>query len=265
MRSKMKVKKIIASDMDGTLIPYYTEKIPDGAFEIIEKLSKKGVLFVPASGRTIHSLKELFEPLNKNLSYLSENGAVVWHDNMDVVETPIPKELAKELVEHIYNTPGQEAYITTATKGYVIAKDKELGNYINNLFQPYCEIIESLDEIDGAPMKVTAIMEEKKSNELFPKLHEKFGDRIHVMMAGPDVVDFCVADKGLGLQVLTDYYNLSPEDVYAFGDNYNDLSMLKFAGQSYMMETDDPIRRAAANHICTDVVKELNNIYNSID
>lgn len=260
----MKIKKIIASDIDGTLLPYYQEFVDPRTFEIIKKLETKGVLFVPASGRTIHSLKDLFHPLKEQMSFLSENGGVVWHEGEEIVETPIPRDLLKEILETIYNAPNQEAYINSPTRGYVVANDKEYGKEINKIFGEFSQMVDSLDEINDTPVKITAMFRNDDTQKYFQDYLEKFGDRINVMMAGPNVIDFGVANKGYGLKILAEYYGLTPEDIYAFGDNYNDLSMLEYAGESYMMDTDDPIRLKAAKHVCTNVVDELEKIYESL-
>ena len=94
--------------------------------------------------------------------------------------------------------------------------------------------------------------------------NEKFGDRIHIMRAGPNVIDFGIANKGYGLKLQTEYHNLNPEDVYAFGDNYNDQSMLEYAGNSYIMRTDDPVLLASAKFVCDNVIDELRKIYNNL-
>lgn len=47
---KQKVK-LIASDLDGTLLQNYMPDCSEEAIELITALTKKGVIFVPASGR----------------------------------------------------------------------------------------------------------------------------------------------------------------------------------------------------------------------
>ena len=46
------IKKIIASDLDGTLLPYAQTEIDPEAFEVIDK-----IYFVSLSGRNIHSIR----------------------------------------------------------------------------------------------------------------------------------------------------------------------------------------------------------------
>ena len=51
--------KLIASDLDGTLLPP-TKIMPEDTFTLIERLYERGAVFAPASGRQLPNLKKLF-------------------------------------------------------------------------------------------------------------------------------------------------------------------------------------------------------------
>lgn len=259
------IKKIVASDIDGTLLPFGQMSLDPKLYEVIRKLREKDVLFVPASGRTIQSLFELFEPVrDAGIAYLSENGSVVWLGETPIAVTPIPKDVLEEITLDIYETPGMEAYLNSATHGYIYPNDMELGKFLKERF-PTNKLVSSLEEIDETPVKLTAYIEkEEDTDDYFKNALEKYRDELNVMKAGPDVVDFNVANKGYGLKILADYFNLKPEDIYAFGDNYNDVPMLKFAGNSYIMRTDDPELLNSAKYVCDDVVSVLEELYESL-
>ena len=70
--------RLIASDIDGTLLPYGEHTIPDKVFEEIHRLERKGILFCPASGRQYTSMRRLFAPVADKIPFLCENGAVVF-------------------------------------------------------------------------------------------------------------------------------------------------------------------------------------------
>ncbi len=67
--------KLIACDLDGTLLhPGEREPRPE-AFELIDELHRRGIVFMPASGRQYASLRYLFAPVADELAYVCENGA----------------------------------------------------------------------------------------------------------------------------------------------------------------------------------------------
>ena len=55
--------KIVASDVDGTLVPDGTFEISPLIFDVIAQLKEKSIKFVAASGRQDASLKRLFSPV----------------------------------------------------------------------------------------------------------------------------------------------------------------------------------------------------------
>ena len=52
--------KLIASDMDGTLLNSNKQLSPS-LYGVLKKLNDKGIVFVAISGREIFSLKEIFK------------------------------------------------------------------------------------------------------------------------------------------------------------------------------------------------------------
>ena len=70
--------KLIASDIDGTLLPPGETDIPTRIFPLLRRLTERGVLFCPASGRQYHSLRRLFAPVADDMCYLCENGSILF-------------------------------------------------------------------------------------------------------------------------------------------------------------------------------------------
>ena len=54
--------KLIASDIDGTLVPDGTAKIDVRMYDIIRRLKEHGIIYVGASGRQFASMARLFQP-----------------------------------------------------------------------------------------------------------------------------------------------------------------------------------------------------------
>ena len=90
-------------------------------------------------------------------------------------------------------------------------------------------------------------------------LGPKWDGRLSMCSAGPDWVDFTIADKALGLETLCAALGVDPGECAAFGDNWNDAPMLKKAGRGYIMATSDPNLRAQFALQCENVEKVLEN------
>ena len=52
--------KLIACDLDGTLLHPGERELRSEAFELIDELHRRGIVFMPASGRQYASLRYLF-------------------------------------------------------------------------------------------------------------------------------------------------------------------------------------------------------------
>ena len=62
--------KLIASDMDGTLLNSNKQLSPS-LYGVLKKLNDKGIVFVAISGREIFSLKEIFKDVEEDIVYAS--------------------------------------------------------------------------------------------------------------------------------------------------------------------------------------------------
>ena len=85
--------KLIASDLDGTILRHGAQKVDKSTIEVIGKLLDAGLLFAPASGRQIVSLKRLFEPISDRLVYISENGALSEYRGEGIARQPWKESL----------------------------------------------------------------------------------------------------------------------------------------------------------------------------
>ena len=81
--------KFIASDLDGTLLDG-ERRIPEEIFPLIREMTKRGILFCPASGRQYANLKKLFAPVANDVLFMAENGALVKYWDKTLYLNPIP-------------------------------------------------------------------------------------------------------------------------------------------------------------------------------
>ena len=77
-------------------------------------------------------------------------------------------------------------------------------------------------------------------------------DKAKIAAAGKEWVD-CIplgANKGTAISFLQDYFGILPEETCTFGDNLNDIEMLKNAGLSYAVSNAREEVIAAAKDTC---------------
>jgi Cof subfamily protein (haloacid dehalogenase superfamily) len=57
------------------------------------------------------------------------------------------------------------------------------------------------------------------------------------------------ASKGRGVEILSDFYGIRPDEIICIGDNENDISMIQFAGLGVAMGNSDNSVKEVANYI----------------
>ena len=62
--------KLVASDLDGTLLLNGAQQLPEEIFPLIRELKKLGILFVAASGRQYPNMRRLFDPVADEMAFI---------------------------------------------------------------------------------------------------------------------------------------------------------------------------------------------------
>ena len=68
--------KLIASDLDGTLLQNGAHDVNPIVFDQIRTLKEHGIMFAAASGRQYLNLRRLFTPVQDDIAYIAENGSL---------------------------------------------------------------------------------------------------------------------------------------------------------------------------------------------
>ena len=72
----MDISRLIASDLDATLLDGQSQLPPDFA-ETVRALAEQGIRFAAASGRPIYTLEEMFAPLRDDIIFVGDNGGAI--------------------------------------------------------------------------------------------------------------------------------------------------------------------------------------------
>ena len=76
--------RLIASDIDGTLLQNGRTEITPQLFSQVRALKERGIIFCAASGRQHGSLRKLFQPVETEIYYICENGAIAFSPEGEV-------------------------------------------------------------------------------------------------------------------------------------------------------------------------------------
>ena len=73
--------KLIATDMDGTLLDERGEVDLPRLERLLDHLDQKGIRFVIATGNEIHRMRQLLGPLVKRVTLVVANGARIFEND----------------------------------------------------------------------------------------------------------------------------------------------------------------------------------------
>ena len=116
--------KMVASDLDGTLLLNKAQSLPEEIFPLIRKLKEMGILFVAASGRQYPNMKRMFAPVASEIAYISENGALAVDQEEVLYQDSFDRKVAAEIIEAIIGKKGRGIYLLCQRLSLPDAEDR---------------------------------------------------------------------------------------------------------------------------------------------
>lgn len=242
--------KLVVSDIDGTLIEDGHHTLNPRIKELILELKAKGITFVAASGRQYHSMRKLFEGVDKDIIIVAENGAYTLCEGKEYVDNTMDRELSVKLIKELRQL--EDCYMTVSVKDkyYIESKDEE---FIDLLVKGYRNEITFVDDVLDYDIDIIKVSIYHKENidKIAESISPRWDDKFQVHLAGHKWLDFMDlrVDKGNAIARIQAELNISIGETLVFGDNINDLGMLKRAKDSYAVANAREEVKKAAKHI----------------
>lgn len=241
--------KMIASDLDGTLLLNKAQSLPQDIFPLIRQLKELGILFVAASGRQYPNMKRLFGPMVDEISYISENGALAVEHEQVLYQDVFDRKLAEEIIHAILSKKDAEFTCSAKDYHYLMPKTEHFTKLMTDIVKNDCKFIHSLDEMTEPIMKLAVYEPGGMIEEVTRYWIERFKNDCTVVTSGNEWIDFIPfgTNKAKGILELQKKHHISPEECMAFGDEYNDIEMLKAVKYGFAMaHSKEGVKKAAA-------------------
>lgn len=246
--------KLIASDVDGTLLPEGTAELNPELYDVILKLKQKGIVFVAASGRQERSVKKVFEPVADDIYFITNNGGYVTYQEEVLACRSFDPETVRNIISYVRSMP-DTFYLVTSPKGdYTDCQDSEMLEWLREGYQISIEEIPDVLEQTLPLVKISAFVKKQDAAQAAEPIKKAFAGKAIVTAAGEHWVDFTApgSEKGNALMELQNRLGITQEETMAFGDNHNDISMLKCAGESYAVSDARDAVKAVCRHVLPD-------------
>ncbi len=246
----------IASDFDGTILKDGAWEAPKEFFEVINEAMRKGYRFVAASGRQYPNMYAMLRDLEQEIVYICENGCLVMYQGEVIHKETIDELLAKELLADL-QAQGGDSEITYSGQEtcYMVPNNPAFAEVMEKTVHYHVTIVEDFGEIKEAPLKLAICFPKGIPEKTKAWFIEKYGDRLQIVDAGNNFLDFnpLGSGKGAALKMVAERFGFELEECMAFGDSENDMSMLRIAGASFAMEHAREHVKAVARYTCDSV------------
>lgn len=241
--------KLIASDMDGTLLDE-NGQVPPETFDLILALREHGVRFVASSGRRYDRLCDFFSPVKDRMDFVASNGAQVFADGVQIDREVYSHLAIRRLAKTVAMFPNMHLALFDRTKSYLLDDedkfvrevDKDLPNVerIYELPSPQVSIIKASIFCDDGNVMDNAYVLQRELGGLFT-FAPSGNSYIDAMQPG--------ISKASGIAQVMEYHGIDASEVMAFGDAMNDYEIIRFVGTGCAMANGRPALRAVADRV----------------
>lgn len=253
--------KMVFSDLDGTFLT--PDKIITAENRnMLDVAYARGVQFVPCTGRNLSDIpSELLA--HPSVSYaVCCNGSLVVNAKTGCVlqETPIEKRTVLGLYNELSGLQitfdvfaDRRVYTERSRFGYI--DTVELSGPTRDFIKAGRTLFDcSMEELmtqTGPVCRLNIFYHTKEDCDLVWDAVDRHAElrRSTSLPCNVEITDAC-AHKGAALEWLCGFLGVSTADVVAFGDNENDTTMLRAAGDGVAMGNAVHACKLAADHLC---------------
>ena len=247
--------QVIFSDIDGTLI--------NSAFQVtertkiaIKKAVQNGMVFVPVSARMPEAIEPIIASIGIDSPIISYNGALIQdRDHQVIASLTMQTELAlavcgfvqsgyPDIAWNIYSY--HEWYAMDRQHEWIVREEKIVGLDARE------SSLAALSQLEGVH-KVLLMGEPEQISSLETELKETFPE-LSIAQSAPYFIEIMATgiEKGQAVRTFAAYLGVPLAETIAFGDNFNDLDMLKTVGKGFVMGNGPLAVQEAIGYVTDD-------------
>ncbi|OAH54361.1 MULTISPECIES: Cof-type HAD-IIB family hydrolase [Bacillaceae] len=241
-------QKIIFFDIDGTLYDH-DKKLPASTKQAVRDLQEKGYEVAIATGRAPFMFKNLREELDID-TFVSYNGQYVVFKGEPIYKNKLNKEALLRLTDVAIKRENPIVYMDHENMGRNTLDNEDMTVGLNSL---KVDFFPSHDPNyhEGRDLYQSLLFCKDPEDKLYKEQFPEF-DFVRWHVVSVDIVP-AGGSKAKGIQKIIDRLDITPENVYAFGDGLNDVEMLETVMNSVAMGDGREEAKKAAKYVTTNV------------
>lgn len=223
------VTRLILTDLDGTLL-HSDKTISQNTLDVLNECKKRGIFvgFCTSRGRpNVSRYEEIFQPD----ILICNGGASIFFQNEQIFSASFTVEQTRAILKKTYQVCGENAEITLDLPDTLCwnRKDDKSTSYDQKA------VYDDFKNFTKAALKICVHTDEKiKAEQIASAVNEcsmiPFSD-IPWYKFSP-----AVSTKENAVKFLCGYLNINMDEVISFGDDHNDIGMLKICGKGIAMQ-----------------------------
>ena len=228
--------KMIVTDLDRTLLRTDLS-ISDYTAGVLNRCRKSGIKIVFATARYLRHVKDFAMQIPVD-AVIAINGAIIYVGGEIVIEHTIPENTKHSLVREL-NTAGikiaAEAPNVVYTNRHTPDDDRIIWDFANEV-----------------PIPIHRISIRHHDTEQVMRIAQKYDDLRVYSNSGETLLDIgpAEADKSKGVYEVSELLGIPMSEIAAFGDDFNDIEMLKECGIGVAVANACEEAKAAADYVC---------------
>lgn len=268
--------KLIVMDIDGTILKS-NHNVSNYSRQILDRAREAGLHVTLASGRNFTSMLHIAQKLGIQEPIITNDGGLIKDPNTNKVylEEPFDNQCLKEMLEvlhsfHLTYTLHMEEGSVSNRKINYLQFLKRMGlraiaaGYYEKgvrFTKNHNEIIRELSRKGAKAYKVTTLANDPEVHGMEEStrwIQEHYAQCAKISYSGLKNFDILPnnTSKVEGLKFFQKHYGIAREEIMAFGDSFNDIEMLEYAGFGVAMgNASDKVKSVA------DFVTKTNNLH----
>lgn len=260
----MEIKAIVL-DLDGTLLNSQS-KVSEVTKQALIQVQKAGIKVILASGRPTSGMWWLAEELELDAHHgllVSYNGAqvidvtskeVLYSQTLSITEAKAVLEHMKAFDVRPMIDQNDEMYVNDVYDCFVDFEGKRVNiiEYESRSGRFHlCEKSDLAAFVDFPLYKILTAGDSDYLKQVYKAMMEPFKDTLSCMFTAPVYFEFTAKgiDKAKALETVFNQLDIHKDNIIAFGDRHNDISMVALAKMGVAMENAVDELKAVANFV----------------
>jgi Cof subfamily protein (haloacid dehalogenase superfamily) len=248
--------KAVFLDMDGTLLRS-DHSVSDETIRTIRTLTQKGISVILVSARPINAVLPTFRHIGlpAGSPVITLNGSYIVQNDQPIFQAVVDLETTARVTEEVRPFKATIAYylqrewFSEVKDAWTDHEQKIMDVPIE--VAPIASLVKDWRQRNIAPNKMMVMSEPDNIAGIQKHLRAIYNGRLNIYPSKATYLEVMDSrgSKSNAVKFISQRLNLTPEEIIAMGDNYNDVEMIQFAGMGVAMGNAPEDIRAKADYV----------------